>query len=360
MDTFKNPVWGEREQPFEERNEIYKAYVEIRPIRGLRIKFGRQRMDYGDFRTFGLCNWTNTGPYLWDAAKLSYTFKNGDFVDFFLGRTKINDPAKFSFNHRHGFNGIGFYSSFSLPFLNARVEPFFAYKGDDTKGYYGEKGGVGTLNERYAGFRFWGRNFHGFDYDLWFSKEFGKHGPDDIDAYAYHILVGYNFEGVWAKPRVSAEFTYSSGDDDPEDGRHKTYDVAYGVWGSWYGNQWSFFRWRNFKDLQFNVELWPKRGLHMVVSSHIYWLSERDDDWYLNPALYWGGPGRGKRVGEAFDATLNVNLGEALSSRLFSGQYMSITCGHFVASDVPRIRAKDSSPASWAYVQWEWRWRRGT
>jgi hypothetical protein len=168
-DTFYDSKLGMRNTPYEDHMELYKGYVEVRfPLKNsdIRLKLGRQRLDYGDFRTFGLCNWTNTGPYLWDAAKVSYNFSRG-YVDLFAGRTKVNDPKKFSLNHRHQFNGIGMYSQFRLPkgFLNMVVEPFFAYKGDNTDKYAGEKGGTGTLNEYYAGMRIWGRDYHNFDYD---------------------------------------------------------------------------------------------------------------------------------------------------------------------------------------------------
>jgi len=116
--TFYNPVFGCEDDHYEDRLELYKAYVEIRPVTQLKIKVGRQRLDYGDFRTFGLCNWTNTGPYLWDAVKLSYDFGKDNFIDTFYGRIKINDPKNFSLNHRHSYEGVGVYSRFSLPILN--------------------------------------------------------------------------------------------------------------------------------------------------------------------------------------------------------------------------------------------------
>ena len=354
LKTFKNPIFGMEDQPYEERLELYKAYIEVRLLDKLRLKIGRQRLDYGDFRTFGLCNWTNTGPYLWDAIKLSYDFSSGDFIDIFYGRTKINDPKNFSLNHRHAYNGVGMYSSFKLPILKGRIEPFFSYKGDNTDKYRGEKGGVGRLNEYYVGARLWGRDLYNFDYDFWFSKEFGRRGPDDIDAYAYHLLVGYNFKTLWAKPRLSLEFTYSSGDDDPDDGDHKTFDVGYGVWGSWYGNQWSFFRWRNFQDLQANLELWPVKGVHVVSGLHNYWLAEKEDAWYLNPHLYRDPKGdSGRKVGETFDITVNVDLSKLFPNvSLLKGHTLSATYGHFFPSEVPREMADEKSGANWFYIQW--------
>jgi len=117
--AFYNPKFGQEDCPYEDRSEIYKGFVEFRTTSGprLKLKLGRQRLDYGDFRTFGLCNWTNSGPYLWDAAKVSYDFGKDNFIDAFYGRIKINDPKNFSLNHRHSYDGAGLYSRFSLSIL---------------------------------------------------------------------------------------------------------------------------------------------------------------------------------------------------------------------------------------------------
>jgi len=356
--TFYNPVFGCENNSYEDRLELYKAYIEIRPVTQFKIKLGRQRLDYGDFRTFGLCNWANNGPYLWDAVKLSYDFGKNNFIDAFYGRIKMNDPKNFSLNHRHSYEGVGVYSRFFLPILNAHIEPFFAYKGDDTDKYKEELGGVGTLNEYYTGARLWGRDVYNFDYDLWASKEFGRRGSDDIDAYAYHALGGYNFKGLWAKPRLSLEYTYSSGDDDPDDGDHETFDVGYGVWGAWHGNQWSFFKWRNFQDLQVNLELWPVEGVHMVFGLHNYWLAEKEDAWYMNPHLYRDPSGdSGRKVGETFDVTANLDLSKIFPHySLLKGHRLSCTYGHFFPSEVVRNRADENSGADWFYIQWSYKY----
>lgn len=356
--AFYNPVLGQKDGPYEDRAEIYKGFVELRTTSGprLKLKLGRQRLDYGDFRTFGLCNWTNTGPYLWDAVKISYDFGRDNFIDAFYGRIKINDPTHFSLNHRHSYNGTGIYSRFLLPALKAHFEPFFAYKGDNTRKYRGENGHLGDLDEYYVGGRIWGRDVHRFDYDLWFSKEFGERSSDDIDAYAFHALLGYNLVEVWAKPRLSLEYTYSSGDDDPGDGNHETFDVAYGVWGAWYGNQWSFFKWRNFQDLQANLELWPSTGVKVVVGLHDYWLAEKKDAWYLNAALYRDPSGNaGSHVGETLDATINLDLGRIFPSKVFKGNYISATFGHFFPGEVPHQLAGERGGANWMYLQWTYK-----
>lgn len=353
-DAFYNPVYDYENSPYDEHGEIYKAFVEIRPVKNFKIKAGRQRLDYGDFRTFGLCNWTMTGPNLWDAIKLAFDFGDNNFIDLFYGGVKMNDPESFSLTHRHICKGGGMYSSFALPVLNARIEPFFSYKGDNDDEYRGEKGGVDELDEYYTGARLWGRDFYNIDYDLWVSKEFGERGPDDIDAYAYHALVGYNFKSLWAKPRFSLEYTYSSGDSDPSDGDHETYDVGYGVWGSWYGHQWSFFKWRNFKDLQSNLEVWPTESMHTILGLHNYWLAEEEDAWYLNKNYRDPEGDSGNKVGEMIDLTTTINLGKIFPDcSLLKGHSISATYGHFFASnEVPENLAHSEDDANWFYIQW--------
>ncbi|MCD6293255.1 MAG: alginate export family protein [Deltaproteobacteria bacterium] len=356
--AFYNPALGREDNPYEEKSELYKGFVEFRTTSGprLKLKLGRQRLDYGDFRTFGLCNWTNTGPYLWDAVKVSYDFGKDDFIDAFYGRIKINDPNRFSLSHRHSYTGAGVYSRFALSLLNAHFEPFLAYKGDSTDKYAGEDGRLGDLDEYYAGARLWGRDFYRFDYDIWFSKEFGKRSNDDIDAYAFHALLGYNLKDLWAKPRLSLEYTYSSGDDDPDDGNHKTFDVGYGVWGAWYGNQWSFFKWRNFQDCQINLELWPATGVKMNVGLHHYRLAEKKDAWYLNSSLYRDSSGSaGSHVGETLDTTINLDLNKIFPNTPLKGHCLSATFGHFFAGEVPHHMANEKGDANWLYMQWTYK-----
>ncbi len=356
--AFYNSTFGMEDGPYEDRTELYRGFVEFRTTSGprLKLKLGRQRLDYGDFRTFGLCNWTNTGPYLWDAVKIAYDFSKDNFIDAFYGRIKINDPKNFSLNHRHSYTGAGMYSRFALPVLHAHLEPFFAYKGDNTAKYQGEDGRPGDLDEYYAGARIWGRNFYHFDYDLWFSREFGQRGNDDIGAYAFHVLLGYNLADLWTQPRLSVEYTYSSGDDNPDDGDHGTFDVGYGVWGAWYGNQWSFFKWRNFQDLQVNLELWPTKGIKTILGLHNYWLAEEKDAWYLNSSLYRDPDGNaGRHVGETLEGTISIDLYTVFAHDFFKGQHVSATCGHFFDGEVPHRLAHETTGANWFYLQWSYK-----
>lgn len=265
----------------EEDPELYLANVELKNLFGgpVNVKLGRQRLDYGDFRVIGLCDWANVGPYLWDAGLVSTRFENG-FIDVFYGRnylkTADTDHA-FTLNYGHEFEGAGFYSHFQLPkgMPYIAFEPFFIAKWDDTEKYPGGD----DLNDLYLGMRSYGRNLLGFDYDITYVDEFGDYGTEDIDAYHFYAALGYRFDMLPWKPRLSAAYTVSSGDDDPNDSEHGRYETAFGVWGAEYGAEYNLFFFKNFVDRQINLEISPIDELTVELRYHNYKLEESRGSW---------------------------------------------------------------------------------
>ena len=228
---FFDPSMGIENSPYKDRWEPYDTYLEIKNLffSSLTLKVGRQLILYGDERIIGTGSPSNTVAWIWDAAKISYKFKNG-FFDVFLGKTVLHEPDRFSLTHRHGFEGAGFYSHVDLPerFFNIALEPFFIAKNDDHDRYKSEDTRSGDFNSFYVGLRSYGNDFKGFDYDLSFVSQRGDFAYDDIEAYGYHFLVAYNFKEIILRPRISLVFNYASGDDDPHDGKQKTFDGVFG------------------------------------------------------------------------------------------------------------------------------------
>jgi len=114
--------------PNEEFFELYDLYVAYRDLFDrLTLKLGRQKISYGDNRIFGPGEWGNTGRWTWDALHLSYTMDE-NFVDAFIGGTKIHDPVNFSVPFlRMEYFGGGVYSHLKAGDLFA-AEPFYAIK----------------------------------------------------------------------------------------------------------------------------------------------------------------------------------------------------------------------------------------
>ena len=344
--VFYNKNFDTAHNPNKDRWELWDAYLEIKGIFDIPLTFkgGRQRIFYGDNRIFGPGQWGNTGRWIWDATKLSYKFKGG-FVDAYYGRTLLHEPSKFSLNHRHGFESVGFYSRFELPksFFNVVLEPFFMTRDDEHNRYNGEDRRTGDLNSYCVGLRSYRKNIKGFDYDLTYLIQRGDFAHDDIEAYGYHLLLAYTFKKVRLKPRISIEYSFGSGDSNPNDGEHNTFDGAFGARDKMYGRM-NLFHWKNIEDAQINLEIKPKKWFCLMVGFHRFWLAEDEDAWYLNPQDYRDKTGRsGNEVGVELDVVACCDLPR--------GHQIQLGFGHFWPDEFAKKNVSRRQ-ANWFFFQW--------
>ena len=344
---FFNSTFGMEHNPNRDRWELYNTFVEIKKLftLPLSLKIGRQVVAYGNNRVFGPGQWGNTGRWVWDAAKLSYKFDTG-FVDVFYGRTQIHEPNRFSLNHRHGFEGAECYSHFELgkkP-LGILLEPFFMLKADGHRRYEGEDGSKGNLNSYYVGIRSYRNNLKGFNYDSTFLTQWGDIAHDDIRAYAYHALIGYAFLESFLRPGIEIEYSYASGDADPYDGDHETFDAAFGARDRMYGRM-NLFKWMNLQDAQINFDVRHWR-IHIRVEYHQFLLAENKDAWYLNAKAYRDKTGRsGNRVGKELDIIAKVTFPK--------GHEVQLGYGHFWPDEFAKSTASRKE-ANWVFLQWSY------
>ncbi len=328
--------------PYRDPFELWDSYLEIKSPFDvpLRIRAGRQRIYFGDNRVFGPGQWGNTGSWIWDAVRASYTF-NQDAFDVFYGRTEIHDPHDFSLNHRHGYECLGFYGHLDIYKKLLWIEPFSMTKRDTHKRYKGEDGRFGDLNSYYIGMRGYINDLKGFFLDLTYLTQRGDYARDTIRAYAYHILFGYKFDSLYFKPKVSGEYSYASGDSNPYDHTHETFDAAYGSRDKAYGRM-NLFKWENLRDEELNLELYPTKSTYCKLEFHRFYLAEKKDAWYLNPKAYRDKTGNsGDRVGSEFDIVTRF--------KIYKKDEIQMGYGHFWPSEFAKKIASNSQ-ADWVFV----------
>jgi len=351
-EDFYNKKFRRQHNPYEDKWEPFETYIELRDISShVNIKAGRQLIYYGDKRIFGPGTWGNSGKWIWDAVKTSYRFRQG-FVDVFYGRTIIHDPDVLSIKHRHGFESFGMYSHFTISASNFSVnfEPFAMTKRDDHNHYKSEDGVYGDLDTYYIGGRFFVKDFYGFDFDMTYVRQKGDYSTDDIDSYGYHILFGYHLKDLFSKPFISAEYSFASGDSDPTDGKHETFDGAFGARDKMYGRM-NLFKWSNLKDAQLNFEFTPHKKVYVKTEFHKFWLAEERDAWYLNPRVYRDKTGQsGDEVGREFDLVIKVDL--PYKNQIQMGY------GHFWPDEFAKKLASDTQ-ADWVFIQWKIKFSKG-
>jgi hypothetical protein len=89
------------------------------------------------------------------------------------------------------------------------------------------KNKTGRLDEKAVGFRLRGKDIFNFDYRFEVIGERGSAGTNDISAWATTVGVGYTFSSLRGVPRIFGGYDFGSGDKNPTDGVHNTFDIMY-------------------------------------------------------------------------------------------------------------------------------------
>ncbi len=345
---YKKP-FGREHNPYEDDFEPFNTFLLFKDIFSTNIDFkaGRQLIYYGDKRIYGPGQWGNTGRWIWDAAKLHYHFDK-HFIDVYYGATQIHDPDIISVSHNHSFESLGIYSHFQLPdkYQGIIIEPFAMTKDSDDNEYIGEDGSKDDLESYYVGLRIAEQDHEHFDWDMTYILQRGDYADDDLEAYGYHLQLAYNFNSLPWQPRLGADYSYASGDDDPTDGDMETFDGAFGARDKMYGRM-NLFHWKNLKNAEANLTIKPKKNWQIVTRLHQFWLAEREDAWYLNPKAYKDPTGSsGDEVGKELDIIARCNLPK--------GNQIQLGFGYFWPGEFARDQASDDE-AAWGFVQWRWK-----
>ena len=311
-DIFYKKSLGLQHNPYKDYFEPFNTYIFFKKILGLNLslKAGRQLIYYGDKRVFGPGQWGNTGRYQWDAVKVSYKFGK-NFIDCFWGANMVHDPDELSWLHRHYYYGAAIYSHLEAgPHLG--IEPFFVAKYDPKDNYSGESG-IGDFNAFFPGIRVFGRYWDNLFYNMTYVHNWGNYGSDPINAFGYHVLLGYDLPKDLLNPTATVEYSYASGDSDPYDGKRGTFNGVFGSRDKMYGRI-NFFDWSNLKDAQLNLELRPMKTAYIKIELHKFWLAEKKDGWSMNPKLYRDKTGNsGDEVGREIDLILRYSLKQIMN-----------------------------------------------
>ena len=304
--------------------DLHQAYVDLKNLfedelgeGTLTLRLGRQELSYGDQRLVSPLDWSNVAR-AWDAARLIIDVPNvpGELqLDIFASIIRDTVSAETgggpagvtSVDEKQGFHGLN--ASFTdirpvnawgwtdgegkkHPFLGKHQLDFYAFYRDLADGVFtAEDGGTGdvddlTLGTRLAGEALRSSEGAGFDYSGEVALQTGEFGgEDEIRAYGYALTAGYTFAGIYlgeTKARLGIEYDHGSGDSDPTDGKHETFDPLF-PYGHYYQGIQDTFSWKNGQDLTFKIDLYPPLPLrltHAEFQYHAFWLSEEKDGWF--------------------------------------------------------------------------------
>jgi hypothetical protein len=142
----------------------------------------------------------------------------------------------------------------------------------------GKDGKLGDADTIYGGLRVIGK-VRTFDYNAEAVREGGSYGTDTVQALGYVAGGGWLIRDTLAKPHVSSDFSWASGDSGRKDGHHESFDYLYGAQQplvSLTGQ----VAWRNIGNWRAGVDFLPFKKLTVKVDFRDYWLATVQDGLY--------------------------------------------------------------------------------
>jgi hypothetical protein len=357
--------------PESDEFDLHQAYVMIGNHKEfpISVKLGRQELNYGDERVIGGFAWNNIGR-TFDAAKVRW--QNPWFgVDFFTSRPVVPD--------NHNFNMSNDYEYFSGAYFNTKKIPkqttefYFLARNASAKAPAYDVGVLqlpASARDIYSvGLRVKSNpgELNGWDYTAEVVGQLGHYNDPAMPAaldrslehQAYMIAAngGYTFTDVAYTPRIGLEYALASGDSDPLDGKHETYDQLYPTKHKFFGFM-DFFAMQNMHDIRLSASAKPLPRLNLLAEYHAFFLADTSDNLYAAPGGRRGGiaptPGTGYGINPDYDsyvgseidfvATYNINPQTILEfgySHFFVGEYIEQSL---------RDPAFGSTDANWFYV----------
>lgn len=326
-----------RSNPFEDTMDIRQAFAEWLRIGGspFGIKVGRQQISYGDQRVFGPGLWGNTGRYVWDAAMLKIDTESF-WSDVWVGRFIKNRPDDWPNSAFAWPLAAVFYSHVKkLPFS---LDFFYAHRYDGSASTKAETG-TGNLVSHSIGFQAEGEKAP-FLYGATFVHQFGSFGEDTLRALGANGKLGF-FLPLPFEPQITAQFTWGSGDSDPHDGIHGTFDGVFGGADIMFYGYLNLFFWANIRDHEMDVRFKPMETVTVKVQYHYFSLDRSTDAWYTTsqkPLRRDPTGEAGTSLGHELDASIVWNLSNHLELTAAYGHFFP---GTFVA------RTGKASEADW-------------
>ncbi|HEV8544113.1 MAG TPA: alginate export family protein, partial [Verrucomicrobiae bacterium] len=181
----------------------------------------------------------------------------------------------------------------------------------------------------------------------------------DQQAYMAVVQGGYTFSDFSGRPRLALEYSYGSGDSDPTDRKHETFDNLFPTNHKFYGYM-DFFSLQNMHDARGIFQLRPARQVSLAIEGHGFWLADTHDNFYNVSGVPRGGitatpGGTGYGVNPGYGNFVGTELDAVVGYAVTRFALLEIGYGHFFVGDY--IQQSLASPAfgsrdaDWIFIQ---------
>lgn len=352
--------------------DLHQAYVTVGNHKEfpVSVKVGRQELSYGDERLVGAFAWNNIGR-VFDAAKVRWQHEWFAAEAFGSKLVLPNDNNPNVWNDYASFCGLHLTTK-KLP--KNTTELYFFARNEDIGTATADTGAVLPFQLAAPAARdiytVGGRlksnpgDFGAFDYTVEGAYQFGNWrqaagGPElSHSAYAFMANLGYTFGDSAMTPRLALEYCYGSGDDDPTDGTHGTFDNLFPTNHKFYGYM-DFFSWQNIHDVRLAYTMKPHPRLSVAIEAHSFWVADTGDNLYNAGGVARGGavatPGNGYGINSGYDSHVGYELDVVAGYTLTKFASLEGGYGHFFTGDYVdqtwSAAGFGSTDADWFYLQ---------
>jgi hypothetical protein len=347
----------EGDGPESDTVDLHQAFVTVGNHKEfpLSAKIGRQELFYGEERLVGAFAWNNIGR-VFDAGKMRW--QNAWFgADFFTSRVVIPEDGRFNVNNDYDwFSGV-YATSTKVP--KHLLDVYFFARNANSQAIAAEPSpqfpqpsarDIYTLGARLKSKP---GELGNWDYTLESAAQFGSFedlrvaGTPRLDHQAWMAVAqgGYTFNGAWGTPRLGLEYAYGSGDSDPTDGDHETFENLFPTNHKFYGYM-DMVSLQNIHDVRGIVQLKPHARVSLALEAHGFWLADTSDNFYNVGGAPRGGvgttPGTGYGINPNYDSYVGAELDFIVGWAVTRYAQLEAGYGHFFVGDY--IKSSLSAP----------------
>ena len=350
--------------------DLHQAYVTVGNHKEfpLSVKVGRQELSYGDERIIGAFGWNNIGR-VFDAAKLRWQTPWFG-ADFFSGRVIL--PRDNHFNMPNDYDWFsGMYAGSKL--IPKQLTEFYLLSRNTSAQSPnaiapGVPGAPSARDIYTVGLRMKSNpgEFGPWDYLGEFMGQFGHFNDPALPAtsdrslehLAYALVVngGYTWTDSPWTPRLGFEYAHASGDGDPHDNKHETFENLFPTNHKFYGYM-DFLSLQNIHDVRLMTSVKPLPRITLLGEAHAFWLADTHDSLYTAAGARRGGitttPGTGYGINPQYSSFVGSEL-DFISTYAFSPQgTIELGYGRFFRGDYLKdsLAKVGSADANWFYAQ---------
>jgi hypothetical protein len=182
-----------------------------------------------------------------------------------------------------------------------------------------------------------------------FAAQLGSYGRDTLRAFGANGNLGVTVPVAW-KPWLRGQITWGSGDADPHDGVHGTFDGVYGGRDIYFYGYFNLFFWANLWDKELDFSVQPFQNVTAFLEYHHFNLAEARDAWYTTGLQ----PFRRDETGSS-PTTLGDELDLRVVWRLWKHLELMAGYGRFFPGGFVRATGS-SAPANWYFSQAAYSW----